>query len=116
MSHGEGSKYVKMIRSCHLHCIADSITANYAHTTHRGTRSDWLQLGPGTGPNDAPNYGSHQGRHENKNGCERVEVPPVEVIGAGLPYDNPYTYAHVDRFWYRLEKLTAPAVQKNHFP
>jgi hypothetical protein len=43
-------------------------------------------------------------------------VPPVEVIGAGLPYDNPYTYAHVDRFWYRLEKLTAPAVQKNHFP
>jgi hypothetical protein len=52
---------------------------------------------------------------ENKKGRERVQVPPVEVIGTGLPYDNPYTYANVDHFWYRLEKLNEPAVQKNHF-
>jgi hypothetical protein len=52
---------------------------------------------------------------KDKNGRERVQVPPVEVIGTGLPYDNPYTYANVDRFWYRLEKMTGPVVQKNHF-
>jgi hypothetical protein len=40
---------------------------------------------------------------------------PVEVIDTPLPYDNPYTYAGVDRFWYRLQKVTAPRVQKNHF-
>ncbi|NEX21573.1 hypothetical protein G3480_14850 [Thiorhodococcus mannitoliphagus] len=40
---------------------------------------------------------------------------PVEIIGTGLPYDDPYSDANVDRFWYRLEKLTAPPVQKNHF-
>jgi len=40
---------------------------------------------------------------------------PVEIIGTGLPYDDPYSYAGVERFWYRLEKLTAPPVQKNHF-
>jgi mono/diheme cytochrome c family protein len=45
----------------------------------------------------------------------RVEHPPVRVIGTGLPYDDPYSYAGVDRFWYRLEKLTAAPVQKNHF-
>jgi hypothetical protein len=52
---------------------------------------------------------------EEKNGRKQVQVPPVEVIGTGLPYDDPYTYANVDHFWYRLEKLTGPAVQKNHF-
>ncbi len=40
---------------------------------------------------------------------------PVEIIGTGLPYDDPNSYAGVDRFWYRLEKLTVPPVQKNHF-
>lgn len=48
----------------------------------------------------------------------RSKTPPgqaVEVIGTGLPYDDPYSYAGIDRFWYRLEKLTAPPVQKNHF-
>ncbi len=40
---------------------------------------------------------------------------PVEIIGTGLPYDDPYRYANVDAFWYRLEKLTAPPVQKDHF-
>jgi hypothetical protein len=40
---------------------------------------------------------------------------PVEVIDAPLPYDDPYKYAGVDRFWYRLQKVTTPRVQKNHF-
>ncbi len=40
---------------------------------------------------------------------------PIEVIATPLPYDNPYTYAGVDRFWYRLQKVTTPRVQKNHF-
>jgi len=48
-------------------------------------------------------------------GGRRIEYPPVRVIGTGLPYDDPYSYAGVDRFWYRLEKLTAAPVQKNHF-
>ncbi len=43
----------------------------------------------------------------------QVEIPPVEVIGTGLPYDNPYSYADVDRFWYRLQKVTDPPVQKS---
>ncbi|MGB5834104.1 MAG: fatty acid cis/trans isomerase, partial [Thiohalocapsa sp.] len=45
----------------------------------------------------------------------RVDYPPVRVIGTGLPYDDPYSFAGVDRFWYRLEKRTAAPVQKNHF-
>jgi hypothetical protein len=40
---------------------------------------------------------------------------PVDVIGTGLPYDDPYAHAGIDRFWYRLEKLTAAPVQKNLF-
>jgi hypothetical protein len=40
---------------------------------------------------------------------------PVDVIGTGLPYDDPYAYAGVDRFWYRLSKLTAAPMQKNLF-
>jgi len=39
---------------------------------------------------------------------------PVEVIDAPLPYTNPYAYAGVDRFYYRLKKMTSPIVQKNH--
>jgi hypothetical protein len=52
---------------------------------------------------------------KDANGNKRVEHPPVRVIGTGLPYDDPYSYAGVDRFWYRLEKRTEPPVQKNHF-
>jgi len=40
---------------------------------------------------------------------------PIEVIAAPLPYSDPYAYARVDRFYYRLKKITAPIVQKNHF-
>ena len=40
---------------------------------------------------------------------------PVEIIDAPLPYSDPYAYAGVDRFYYRLRKMTAPIVQKNHF-
>jgi hypothetical protein len=52
---------------------------------------------------------------EDANGSKRVESPPVKVIGTGLPYDDPYSYAGVDKFWYRLEKRSEPPVQKNHF-
>ncbi|MBK1617651.1 hypothetical protein CKO42_04130 [Lamprobacter modestohalophilus] len=48
----------------------------------------------------------------------RSKTPPgqlVSIIGTGLPYDDPYSYANVEQFWYRLEKLSAPPVQKNHF-
>lgn len=48
-------------------------------------------------------------------GNKRVESSPVKVIGTGLPYDDPYSYAGVDKFWYRLEKRSEPPVQKNHF-
>lgn len=48
--------------------------------------------------------------------AEGPAVPPrIELIGTGLPYQNPYEYAGVDRFWYRLEKITAAPVQKNLF-
>jgi hypothetical protein len=46
-------------------------------------------------------------------GKGQIDIPPVEVIGTGLPYDDPYSYAGVDRFWYRLQKITDPPVQKN---
>ncbi|MCG6863336.1 MAG: fatty acid cis/trans isomerase, partial [Chromatiaceae bacterium] len=52
---------------------------------------------------------------KDANASKRVEYPLVEVIGTGLPYDDPYSYAGVDKFWYRLEKRTEPPVQKNHF-
>ncbi|MTV29818.1 hypothetical protein GJ654_02280 [Rhodoblastus acidophilus] len=56
----------------------------------------------------------------------RSETPPpraagatvdqqIKVIDTPLPYDNPYAYAGVEKFWYRLQKVTAPRVQKNHF-
>lgn len=51
----------------------------------------------------------------------RSETPPasspspIKVIDTPLPYDNPYAYAKVDQFWYRLQKVTTPRVQKNHF-
>lgn len=43
--------------------------------------------------------------------------PParVEIIDTPLPYTNPYKYAGVERFYYRLHKVTEPIVQKNHF-
>ncbi|MEM8575075.1 MAG: fatty acid cis/trans isomerase [Pseudomonadota bacterium] len=40
---------------------------------------------------------------------------PVEVIDTPFPYTNPYKYAGVDRFYYRLQKVTTPRIQKNHF-
>ncbi len=40
---------------------------------------------------------------------------PVDIIDTPLPYADPYAYAGVDRFYYRLKKITAPIVQKNHF-
>ncbi len=40
---------------------------------------------------------------------------PIEIIDTPLPYTNPYKYGGVDRFYYRLKKITAPIVQKNHF-
>ena len=40
---------------------------------------------------------------------------PVEIIDAPLPYSDPYAYAGVERFYYRLDKITTPIVQKNHF-
>jgi len=52
---------------------------------------------------------------EDADGNRRVESSPVKVIGTGLPYDDPYSYADVDKFWYRLEKRTQPPVQKNQF-
>ena len=39
----------------------------------------------------------------------------VEIIDTPLPYSNPYSYAGVDRFYYRLDKITTPIIQKNHF-
>jgi mono/diheme cytochrome c family protein len=40
---------------------------------------------------------------------------PIEVIDAPLPYSDPYKYAGVEHVYYRLKKITAPIVQKNHF-
>jgi len=48
-------------------------------------------------------------------GTKKVERSPVKVIATNLPYDDPLSYAGVDRFWYRLKKLTQAPVQKNHF-
>ncbi|MEM7223195.1 MAG: fatty acid cis/trans isomerase [Pseudomonadota bacterium] len=39
----------------------------------------------------------------------------VEIIDTPLPYSNPYSYAGIDRFYYRLDKITTPIIQKNHF-
>ncbi len=43
------------------------------------------------------------------------ETNPVDIIDTPLPYDNPYTYAGVEKFYYRLKKITTPIVQKSHF-
>ncbi len=48
---------------------------------------------------------------EDANGDKRVESSPVKVIGTGLPYDDPYRYAGVDKFWYRLEKRAEPLAE-----
>ena len=37
--------------------------------------------------------------------------PPIEVIDTPLPYDDPYSYAGVDRFQYRLQKVSARSVE-----
>ncbi len=43
-----------------------------------------------------------------------VELP-IQVIDTPFPYSNPYEYAGVSQFWYRLQKVTEPRIQKNHF-
>ena len=48
-------------------------------------------------------------------GASENPPAPVEIIDAPLPYSDPYVYAGVERFYYRLKKITAPIVQKNHF-
>ncbi len=52
---------------------------------------------------------------KDEEGREHIIHSPVEVIATPLPYDDPYSYASVDRFYYRLQKITTPIVQKNHF-
>jgi hypothetical protein len=42
-------------------------------------------------------------------------TPKVVVIDSPHPYDNPMTYAGVEQFYYRLQKMTSRPVQKNHF-
>lgn len=48
-----------------------------------------------------------------EDGAASLETGPIKVIATDLPYDDPYSYAGVARFWYRLEKITEPPVQKN---
>lgn len=48
-------------------------------------------------------------------GGMREERLPVVLIDTPRPYDDPYAAAGVDRFYYRLQKLITPMVQKNHF-
>ena len=48
--------------------------------------------------------------------AENKDLPrPIEVIDAPLPYTDPYAYGGVDRFYYRLDKVTTPILQKSHF-
>ncbi|MGJ0507314.1 MAG: fatty acid cis/trans isomerase [Methylocystis sp.] len=44
-----------------------------------------------------------------------AEEQPIKVIDTPLPYDDPYAHAKVEQFSYRLQKVTTPRVQKNHF-
>ncbi|MFB1490289.1 MULTISPECIES: fatty acid cis/trans isomerase [unclassified Thiocapsa] len=44
-------------------------------------------------------------------GGRRVESTPIDLISTALPYGDP----GVERFWYRLEKLTEAPVQKSLF-
>ncbi|SDW36822.1 fatty acid cis/trans isomerase [Thiocapsa roseopersicina] len=48
---------------------------------------------------------------EDGQGGRRVESTPIDLISTALPYGDPGT----ERFWYRLEKLTAAPVQKSFF-
>jgi fatty acid cis/trans isomerase CTI len=55
-------------------------------------------------------------RSKTPSGGKATNPPnPVEIIDTPLPYSDPYTYAGVDRVYYRLKKITAPIIQKNHF-
>ena len=42
-------------------------------------------------------------------------TPPIEIIDTPHPYNNPMKAAGVDRFYYRLKKVTDRPVQKNVF-
>ncbi|WP_139840125.1 fatty acid cis/trans isomerase [Pseudoruegeria sp. SK021] len=48
-------------------------------------------------------------------GTSTVTPSPIGLIATDLPYDDPLTYANVGQFWYRLQKVTQPTVQKAHF-
>ncbi|WP_296805342.1 fatty acid cis/trans isomerase [Thiocapsa sp.] len=48
---------------------------------------------------------------DDAQGGRRVEITPIDLISTALPYGDP----GVERFWYRLEKLTAAPVQKSLF-
>jgi hypothetical protein len=52
---------------------------------------------------------------KHANGQDEMVPLPIEIIDTPLPYTNPYAHAGVDRFYYRLDKITAPMLQKNHF-
>jgi len=52
---------------------------------------------------------------KDEGGQDQTIALPVDIIDTPLPYDNPYVYAGVDQFYYRLQKITTPIVQKNHF-
>lgn len=52
---------------------------------------------------------------KDANGQDENEPLPIEIIDTPLPYSDPYAYAGVDHFYYRLDKITTPIVQKNHF-
>src|SRR5680860_1382239 len=55
-------------------------------------------------------------RSKTPSGAANLNPPAaIEIIDTPLPYSDPYAYAGVDRFYYRLKKITAPIVQKNHF-
>lgn len=55
-------------------------------------------------------------RSKTPSGSASANPPaPVEIIDTPLPYTDPYAHAGVDRFYYRLKKVTAPIIQKNHF-
>lgn len=78
-----------------------------AHVVLEESPGDFFRLVRSTTPPpDIPNQTDENGVYETST---------VEVIDTPLPYNNPYAYAGVDKFYYRLKKITAPIVQKNHF-
>ena len=55
-------------------------------------------------------------RSKTPSGAANLNPPAaIEIIDTPFPYSDPYAHAGVDRFYYRLKKITAPIVQKKHF-